>query len=93
MDTNNVDERPGEGTGNDGRVLMGTRTWGGDENAALWLHCHLPSSIMGAYVAVLANPGTTQGNSNGITHGPLIGDDPCARSPRGGATLVIKIPF
>ena len=44
----------------------GAEGLGEEKNAVLLLHCHLPSSTMGAYVAVLTDPGLTHGNTDGV---------------------------
>ena len=72
MDTDDADGHPVEGNDKDGRVWRGYRGVGRvDKNAPSWLHCHLPLSIMGVCVAMLANPGMTHGYAKTGYHGGL----------------------
>ena len=71
----------------------GAGTWGGEDDAAVRLHCHFPSSIMRVYVAVLANLGTMHGNANGITRGCVISNRIVQRIRQGWVASARKMLF
>ena len=71
----------------------GVGTWGGDKNAAMWLHCHFSSLIMGVDVAVLANPDTMHGNAARITYGRAISEKAVWCTKQRWVMSARKIPF
>jgi hypothetical protein len=77
----------------DGQVWMGRRDLRRRQKCRFAALLSFAPSIMRAHVAVLANPGMTYGNTDGITRGRISSDRAVRRSKGGRAAPARKMPF